>query len=283
MEESHSDYLGMRYEINQVLFSKKSKYQTVEIIETKGHGRMLLNDGFVMVSERDEFIYHDMMAHVPLFVHPGKEKNVLVLGGGDGGTAREVLRHPEVKQCTMVEIDLIVIEACRAHFSQTSKAFSHPRLNLEIDDAIKFIENTKEQFDVILIDSTDPIGPAVPLFSEGFYQKVFDQLKDDGIVVAQGGSPFYETHIQKNLMTILHKIFPISLIYNFTNLTYPGGLWSFGLGSKSLHPIGDFDRKRVQQSQFSFQYYNEDIHTAAFQLPTFMKKSLEGLLKDGPQ
>ena len=278
IEEKHKDFLGMNYKVEKVLFSGKSEFQSVDVVETKGHGKMLLNDGLVMVTERDEFIYHDMIAHVPLFVHPNP-KNVLVIGGGDGGTAREVLRHPGVEKCTMVEIDKMVVDACREFIPQTSKDLNNPKLNLIIGDGLEFVKKTEEKFDVILVDSTDPIGPAQPLFGEDFYQDIFNCLKEDGLVVSQGESGFYEVEMQKKLMSILSNLFPISLLYNFSNLTYPGGLWSFTFASKGPHPLKDFKEERVEKSGLSFDYYNKDIHKACFSLPNFMKKNLNDYLK----
>ena len=279
IEEKFSDFLGLRIKVEKVLFSGKSDFQTVDVVETKAHGKMLLNDGLIMVTERDEFAYHDMITHVPLFVHP-KPKNVLVIGGGDGGTAREVLRHQGVEKCTMVEIDGMVVDACREHIPQTSKDLDHPKMNLIIGDGVKFVKETSEKFDVIIVDSTDPIGPAQPLFGEEFYQDVFNCLSDDGIVVSQGESSWYALDIQQALLKVLNNVFPKSYLYSFSNLTYPGGLWSFTFASKKYHPVNDFDTNRVKQSGLDFDYYNEHLHSAAFALPSFAKKGLAGLINN---
>jgi len=277
IEEKFEDFLGIKFKVERVLFSGKSEFQTVDVVETKGHGKMLLNDGLIMVTERDEFAYHDMIAHVPLFVHP-EPKNVLVIGGGDGGTAREVLRHNSVEKCTMVEIDGMVVEACREHIPQTSKDLDHPKMNLIIGDGVEFVKTTDEKFDVIIVDSTDPIGPAQPLFGEAFYQDVFNCLADDGIVVSQGESSWYAMDIQKSLLNVLNAVFPNNYLYSFSNLTYPGGLWSFTFASKKYHPVNDFNAARVEASGLDFDYYNASLHSAAFALPTFAKKGLKGLI-----
>ena len=201
VEEKFSDFLGLRFKVENVLFSGKSDFQTVDVVETKGHGKMLLNDGLIMVTERDEFAYHDMISHLPLFVHPNP-KNVLVIGGGDGGTAREVIRHKSVEKCTMVEIDAMVVEACKEHIPQTASALDNPKINLIIGDGVQFVKETKEKFDVIIVDSTDPIGPAQPFFGEAFYQDVFNCLTDDGIVVSQGESSWYAMDIQQSLLGV---------------------------------------------------------------------------------
>ncbi|MDG1752040.1 MAG: polyamine aminopropyltransferase [Thalassotalea sp.] len=277
VEEKFSDFLGLRFKVENVLFSGKSEFQTVDVVETKGHGKMLLNDGLIMVTERDEFAYHDMITHLPLFVHPDP-KNVLVIGGGDGGTAREVIRHNGVEKCTMVEIDAMVVEACKAHIPQTASALDNPKINLIIGDGVQFVKDTQEKFDVIIVDSTDPIGPAQPLFGEAFYQDVFNCLTDDGIVVSQGESSWYAMDIQQSLLGVLNKVFDQCFLYSFSNLTYPGGLWSFTFATKKYHPINDFDPQRVTSSGLTFDYYNQQLHTAAFALPSFAKKGLEGLI-----
>lgn len=277
VEEKFQDFLGLKFKVEKVLFSGKSEFQTVDVVETKGHGKMLLNDGLIMVTERDEFAYHDMITHVPLFVHPAP-KNVLVIGGGDGGTAREVLRHSGVEKCTMVEIDAMVVEACRQYIPQTSKDLDHEKMQLIIGDGVEFVKQTQEKFDVIIVDSTDPIGPAQPLFGEAFYQDVFNCLTDDGIVVAQGESSWYAMDIQQSLLKVLNAVFPQSYLYSFSNLTYPGGLWSFTFASKKYHPVNDFDEQRVVASGLDFQYYNQALHSASFALPSFVKKGLSGLI-----
>jgi spermidine synthase len=230
-----------------------------------------------MLSERDEFIYHEMIAHVPLFVHPRPER-VLVIGGGDGGTAREVLRHPGVRACRMVEIDEMVVNACREHIPLTASSLDDPRLDLTIGDGVKFVEETDERFDVVLVDSTDPVGPAQPLFGEPFYRNVLRVLNPDGVVVSQGESPFYEAETQRSMLRILHTVFDHTHIYNFPNLTYPGGFWSFTFASRGLCPLDDFDLARVAASGIHFRYYTEGIHRAAFALPAFMKDEVQDYL-----
>jgi len=279
LEEKFEDFLGLRFKVEKILFSGKSTFQTVDIVETKGHGKMLLNDGLVMVTERDEFAYHDMICHVPLFVHPDP-KRVLIIGGGDGGTAREVIRHPSVSHCTMVEIDEMVVQACKAHIPQTASALDDPKINLIIGDGVKFVKETADKFDVIIVDSTDPIGPAQPLFGAAFYQDVYRCLSDDGIVVSQGESSWYAMSIQQSLLTVLNQVFPKCFLYSFSNLTYPGGLWSFTFATKKHHPIDDFNPQRVNENQLTFRYYNAGLHCAAFALPSFVKHDLAGLINN---
>ena len=274
VEERYKNWITLRYDVKKNLFSQKSKFQHVQVVETNGFGRMLLNDNIVMVSEKDEFVYHDMIAHIPLFVHPCP-KDVLIIGGGDGGTVREVLRHPTVKSCTLVEIDGVVIEACKKFLPKLSSKLADDRVTIHVADGAKYVKETSKRFDIVIVDSTDPLGPSLPLFNSEFYQNVHRILTDDGIVISQCESPFLEEEMQKSIIKILHSHFPIVSIYNYTNLTYHG-MWSFAWGSKKYHPTKDYDSKKTEG--WDFLYYNSDIHTAAFALPSFMKKALKNYL-----
>ena len=271
VEEFQGEDYSVKYAVEETLFCGRSDFQSVDIVKTKAFGKMLLNDGLVMVTERDEFIYHDMIAHVPLFTHP-RPRKVLVIGGGDGGTAREVLRHKSVERCVMVEIDAMVVEACRTHLPTMSCSLDDPKLELRIGDGVDYVEKTEESFDVILVDSTDPIGPAEPLFGPSFYRNVHRCLEENGLVVSQGESTFHERAAQEGLLSIVSDIFPVTALYNYHNYTYPGGQWSFVLGSKGPHPVRDFDPVRVSDSGLGFRYYNEGVHCGAFALPNFQRE-----------
>jgi spermidine synthase len=275
IEEDYKEGLNFRLGLKQKLFEGVSEFQKVEVFESTHHGKVLLNDGCFMLSERDERIYHEMMAHVPLFVHPNPRR-VLIVGGGDGGTAREVLRHPAVEKCVLVEIDAMVIEACRKFIPVTASAFDHPKMELHVADGVQFMRECRESFDVIMIDSTDPAGAAQPLFGPEFYADVARRLSPDGIVVAQGESVFYEGEMQKKLMSITSEIFRFVSPYNFTNMTYPGGLWSFLWASRAYHPLRDLNSRASLGPMF---YYNENIHQAAFQLPQFQAEALREWIK----
>lgn len=277
-EEPVQGYLGMRFRVEETLFSGRSAFQKVDVVRTAGHGVMMFLDSLVMLSERDEFVYHDMISHVPLFVHPNP-KRVLIIGGGDGGTAREVLRHPGIERVVMVEIDGMVVEVSRKFIHQTACALDDPRLELRIEDGVKYMAETQEQFDVILVDSTDPIGPAAPLFGGQFYQDVHRVLAADGIVVSQGESPWYMHEGQRSVLESMRKVFSHVFLYNYTNLCYPGSLWSFAMATKGRHPLRDFDPARVKASGLEFQYYNEAIHRAAFCLPEFQRRTVADLIE----
>lgn len=282
VREIHQDAVALSFKVEKTLFSGTSRYQQVDVVQTADHGAMLLNDGIVMVSERDEYVYHEMIAHVPLFVHPDPSR-VLVIGGGDGGTVREIVKHESVSRVVMVEIDEMVINACREHMPSISYALDDPRVELIVDDGVKFAASTSETFDVVLIDSTDPIGPAAPLFDRRFYENVSSLLSDKGIMISQAESPFYDFKIQSSMLGNQRPFFERLHLYTFTNLTYPGGLWSFGFGSRGLCPITDFDPDRAEARNVHTLYYTPDIHVASFVLPKFVKDNLSGVLNPLPR
>ena len=268
-EEIHQEILRLGYRVTRTLFSGESDFQQIQVVETEGFGRMLFNDGVVMISERDEWVYHEMIAHVPMFVHPSVER-VLVIGGGDGGTVRELLRHPGVRHVRLVEIDPLVLQACREHIPQTAAALDDPRVEVTVEDGVAFVASTDERYDLVLVDSTDPVGPATPLFGEEFYDNVARVLADDGVVVSQAESPFYEAERQGSMLRILQGRFRRAHLYNYANLTYPGGLWSFTFASNADRcPVADLDAARLRDSGLEFRYYSEAIHRAAFVLPAF--------------
>lgn len=270
--ENHKNILKTGFKYKRKLFDKNSKYQNVKVIETEGFGNMLINDDIVMTCERDEFVYHEMIAHVPLFTHP-QAKDILIIGGGDGGTAREVLKHSSVQKCIMVEIDELVVSACKKHLKAIAGAFGHPKLDLRFEDGAKFVSRFESAFDVVLVDSSDPIGPSSVLFGETFYKNVYRALRKEGIVTAQAESPFYEMEGQKNRLKICKGLFDKSGFYNYSNLSYPSGHWSFLFASKGPHPIKDFNPERVKKSPIPFRYYNEEIHRASFARAQFAKEA----------
>ena len=233
----------------------------------------------VMTTEKDEYVYHEMIAHVPLLSHPHPEK-VLIIGGGDGGGAREVLKHDSVKQVDLVEIDEIVIEACKKYLPHLSTSLSHPNLKLHIEDGISYLKNCPEDtYDVIIIDSTDPVGPAEGLFTSEFYKDAYRCLKDGGIMVAQSESPHFNTTVFQEIYHCYGNIFGYDHVHPYLAYipTYPSGMWSFSFCSKSsLHPTKNFDMEKARQfsSQHHLRYYNPEIHNAAFILPTFVTELL---------
>ncbi len=273
--EKHSENVGITMKVTKTLFSGASEFQQLEIVETLEYGKMMLLDGLVMVTERDEFIYHDMIVHPALFTHPNPKK-VLVIGGGDGGSIREIMKHPGVEQAILCEIDGLVIDKSIEFLPSMAGEIdgSNPRVVLHVDDGLAYIRNHQNEFDVILVDSTDPIGPAVGLFEEDFYRLVYGALKEDGIMVAQSESPFYHAEIQRAMYTNLRAVFPIVEMYQAFIPTYPSGFWSFAFASKRYHPVTDFDRQRAADRGFYTKYYNEDLHLGAFMLPTFARENI---------
>lgn len=255
--------------IKEKLYRKKSKFQKIEVVESESFGKVLLIDGLIMLTERDEFVYHEMIAHVPINVHPNPQR-VLIIGAGDGGTLREVLRHNEVKKVDLVEIDKSVHDVCREFFPELSSSFDDPRVNCFWEDGVKFVKDSEEEYDVIIIDSTDPFGPGEGLFTTDFYTDCFNKLSNIGILVNQSESPQWTPDYVKGIHQKLSKIFPVFKFYQGFIPTYPSGHWLFGFASKNLDPIEDQKPNRWAEKKIETKYYNIDVHKASFALPNFV-------------
>jgi spermidine synthase len=275
-DKDEEQALSLRF-TGDVLFDVQSPFQRVRILESYKYGKMLALDDMVMTTEKDEFHYHEMISHPALFSLPSA-KNVLIIGGGDGGTAREVLRHKNIEQVTMVEIDGEVIEACKIHLPNIAAEFDNPKLTLLVDDGIEFLKNAiPNSYDLIIVDGSDPVGPAEGLFSVEFYTKCYAALKNDGILVAQGESPKFNEKAFTELNHTLQTIFgldkaPISL---FFVPTYPTGMWSFQYGIKGNITLKEVKNKAEIQEfvvNEGLRYYNEEIHANTFALPNFVKE-----------
>jgi len=266
--EKQTENLSISFKIKETLVRKKTKFQDLAIVDTLEYGKMLVLDGCVMTTEKDEFVYHEMLTHIPLFTHP-KPENVLVIGGGDGGVVREVIKHKEVKKAVLVEIDGEVINECIKHLPSISSALNDKKVKVLVEDGIKFVSEHKKEFDVILVDSTDPVGPAEGLFSPDFYKNIFKALKDDGIFVSQTESPFIHDKVIPKVYRDISKLFPNTNIYTASIPTYPSGYWCFTIGSKKYIPSKPAKGKKLD---FDLKYYNFDLHKAAFALPNFVKK-----------
>ena len=272
--ELHNGTAGLSLKIKKVLYSGESKFQRIEVFDTYEYGKMLVLYGSIMFTERDEFVYHEMIAHVPLFVHPSPE-TVLVIGGGDGGTVREVLRHPEVKKVKMVEIDEQVVEISKKYFPQMSSGFSDKRLTLIFKDGAEFVKTDPGKYDVLIVDSADPVGPADVLFREEFFINTKKRLKENGIFIAQTESPFYHSDIVKNTYSILKGLYKNVFMYWAWIPAYPSAIWSFSFCSDSLHPLEDFKEERYRELSLETKYYNKGIHFGAFSLPNFAHKLIK--------
>ncbi|MCG8474755.1 MAG: polyamine aminopropyltransferase [Cytophagales bacterium] len=258
------------------LYEKESDFQKVEIYNTHAYGNMLTLDGMVMTTEKDEYVYHEMISHVATLTHPNP-KRALVIGGGDGGTVRELLKHDSYEEVVMVEIDEAVVEASKEFLPEIAKSLDHPKLSLRIEDGIKFVKETKDAaFDVVIVDSTDPVGPGEGLFTEAFYKDVYRILKNDGIMVTQSESPRFNQKVFKEIYDCYGTIYGKENVHTYLVYipTYPTGMWSFSYCAKgSAHPLNTIDENRREGflAANELKYYNEQIHQAAFALPNFVK------------
>lgn len=274
--EKHSPHLGLTVKVSQTLHHEVSDYQVLDIVDTPEFGKVMLLDGVIMVTDKDEFVYHEMLSHPALFSHPNPEK-VLIIGGGDGGTLREVCRHKSVKKAVLCEIDEIVINASKKYFPEIATGFNDLKAEVIVGDGIKYIQESNELFDVILIDSTDPVGPAEGLFQRDFYEMCYSRLADDGILALQCESPYIRElqPVIKNVYKNLSEIFTIVKPYLAAIHTYQAGLWSFMFASKRYSPDLHFQSKKYFDYQAKLKYYNDEIHKACFALPNFMKDFLK--------
>ncbi|WP_455675113.1 polyamine aminopropyltransferase [Pradoshia sp.] len=273
--ERHTSNVKLSIKVEKQLYSGQSDYQRIDIYESKEFGRFLTLDGFMMMTEKDEFIYHEMITHVPMMVHPNPER-VLLIGAGDGGAVRELVKYENVKQIDLVEIDEMVVEVSRKYLSKTACALDDPRLQIHYEDGLKHIRSCENQYDLIIVDSTDPFGPGEGLFTREFYGSCYKALRKDGIMVNQHESPFYEEDVAA--MQRAHKriveSFPISYVYQAHIPTYPSGHWLFGFASKKYHPVKDLKREAFRDAGLNTRYYNPKLHIGAFSLPTYVEELL---------
>ncbi|OEK01066.1 spermidine synthase [Roseivirga sp. 4D4] len=273
------DKIALSLKHDGKLYDQQSDFQRVEVYNTQAYGNMLTLDGMVMTTEKDEYVYHEMITHIPLLTHPNP-KRALIIGGGDGGTAREMLRHEGLDEVVMVEIDDKVIEACKLHLPSIASALDHPKLKLIVDDGIKYVkEAAAGSFDVVVVDSTDPVGPAEGLFSVEFYKEVYRILSDDGVMITQSESPRFNNKVFKEIYEVYGSIFGNEKVHCYLAYipTYPTGMWSFSYSAKgNAHPLKGFDsgKSRKFSEVHGLSYYNESIHESAFALPNFVKKMI---------
>jgi spermidine synthase len=259
------------YRVDELLYDGRSPYQRIRVIRNPDFGRMLVLDDAVQTTERDDFIYHELLCHVPLCTHP-RPRRVLIIGGGDGGLLREVLRHP-IEQATMVEIDPAVVEVTRQYLPQIpGQAFDDPRTRLVIDDGVAFVRQTTERFDVALVDSTDPVGPAVGLFSEAFYGQLAARLGPEGVLAVQSGSPLYQREVMAMVARHMTPHFRWVRAYLGTVPTYPGVLWTFTIGSQARDPLA-LDEAEVARrlAGITTRYYTPAAHRHLFAFPPFLR------------
>jgi len=265
---------GIAIKQKEVLFSKQSPFQKVEIIDTDSTlGKILTLDDLMMTTEGDEFCYHEMIAHIPMMHHKAP-KTVLVIGGGDGGTVREVLKHDTVEKVVLCEIDGMVIDVCKKYLPTIACKLDDPKCEIHVEDAIEYIKDKKNMFDIVLIDSTDPMGPGEGLFTEEFYTNVKNSLKEGGIMCAQSESPFANKEEIKKMYNLLKRVFPVCSAFTSNIPTYPGGYWAWAFCSETVKPLSYWDERRGEAITKTCKIYNRDYHNARFALPNYLKELL---------
>lgn len=276
--EFHAPGVKLSIKVDKQLYSGQSEFQRIDIFESEEFGRFLTLDGYMMLTERDEFIYHEMIVHVPMAVNPDV-KNVLVIGAGDGGVLRELSKYETIENIDIVEIDKEVVRVCKEFLPKTACGFEDKRVNVYYQDGLKFVRRCENKYDLIIVDSTDPFGPGEGLFTKEFYGNCYKALTEDGIMVNQCESPFYAE--DRVAMQRAHKriveSFPISKVYQAHIPTYPSGHWLFGFASKTLHPIRDYDIKRWKALGINTSYYNPKLHAGSFALPNYVEALLENV------
>jgi spermidine synthase len=274
--EFHAPDVKHSIRINRHLYSQKSNYQQIDIFDTPEFGRVLTLDGNVMLTERDEFIYDEMITHVPMSVHPDI-RDILVIGAGDGGVVKELTRYSNIEKIDLVEMDPQVIEACRIYLPENACRLDDARVHIYYDNALRFIRKCHSAYDLIIVDSTDPFGPSEGYFTREFYGICYNALRDDGIMVNQQGSPFYKQDaeaMQRSHQRIVNT-FPISRVYQAHIPTYAAGYWLFGFASKKFHPLDDFNAEKWNKLNLETKYYTTRLHIGSFYLPAFLEKMLK--------
>jgi len=273
--EQHTDNVRFSIKVDKPLYSEQSEFQRIDVFKSQEFGNFFTLDGLMMVTEKDEFIYHDMIVHVPMATNP-KIKNVLVIGAGDGGTVRELTRYSTIESIDMVEIDKMVVEVCREYLPQTACKLDDPRVNLYFEDGLKFVRSKENIYDLIIVDSTDPFGPGEGLFTKEFYGNCSKALKEDGILVNQHESPYYKEYAKsmQRAHKCIREFFPVCRVYQAHIPTYPSGHWLFGFASKTYDPLKDLDDQAWNSLGLKTKYYNTEIHVGCFALPNYVKELL---------
>jgi spermidine synthase len=279
--EQHTKDVRFSIKVDRQLFSGESDFQRVDVFESYEFGRMLVLDGFLMVTEKDEFVYHDMIVHVPMATSR-MIKNVLVIGAGDGGAIRELSRYDQIERIDMVEIDKMVVDVSKEFLPQTACKLADERVHIYYEDGLKFVRTKTDAYDLIIVDSTDPFGPGEGLFTKEFYGNCYNALKNDGILVNQHESPFYKADAQamQRAHVCLEKIFPVTKVYQAHIPTYPSGHWLFGYASKGLDPVADLDADWWHSLGIDTKYYNTELHKGCFAMPNYVKELLNNGLDE---
>lgn len=275
--DEHTDNVKLSIRVEQQLFSAQSELQRIDVLESREFGRILVADGDLMLTEKDAFIYHEMITHVPMAVHPHVEK-VLVIGGGDGGVVGELVKYDTVQKIDVVEADLLLVEVCRKFFPQMACSLNDPRVAIFNEDGLRFVRSKSDEYDLIIIDSPNPYGPGEGLFTKEFYGNCYNALHNDGVMINQHESPFYkeEAFQCQRMHKRIIESFPISKIYQAHIPSYPSGHWLFGFASKKYHPLDDLDGTTWMLRGIPTKYYLPRLHQGVFALPAYV----EELVKD---
>ncbi len=273
--ENHSKNVKFSIRVDKHLRSAQSEYQRIDVFESEEFGRLLTLDGLLMITEKDEYIYHEMITHVPMAVNPDIS-NVLVIGAGDGGTVRELTRYNHIKNIDMVEIDEMVVDICREYMPSTASKLSDPRVHIYYQDGLRFVRGVENEYDLIIVDSTDPFGVGEGLFTKEFYGNCYKALKEDGILVNQHESTFYIAYANsmKRAHSRIKSTFPIALVYQAHIPTYPSGHWLFGFASKKYDPRSDLKADWWNSLGIKTKYYNTILHTGCFAIPNNVRDCL---------
>lgn len=272
-ERYYHKNVATSFKIKSVLHSEVSKYQKIDVLDTYGIGRLLLLDGKTMVSDHDEFVYHEVMGHIPTMVHPNP-KRALIIGGGDGGIVREFVKHKDLEEIHLVEIDERVVEVSKKFFPDCTSGLTDPRVQVLAQDGVEYIKSRKNYFDIIIIDSTDPEDFAAGLFTKEFYNHVNEALTENGIMMAQTENPLYDEYGIKGFYDNLRSVYPVVKSFTGPMLIYPGVFWTFAFASKGLIPTNLNEKKfaAMEEIQKGLKWYNMDWHKGAFNLSNIHKK-----------
>ncbi len=274
--EFHSSHVKFSVRVEKQLFCGESDYQRIDIFESPEFGRFLTSDGDIVFTEQDGFIYNEMVTHVPMAVHP-EIRDVLIIGGGDGGVAKELAAYPDIRSIDVVENDKMLVDACRDFFPGTASGLDDPRVRIYYNDGLRFVRAKKEAYDLIINDATDPFGHSEGFFTKEFYGNCYKALRQDGIMVYQHGSPFYDEDEEacRSMHRRVYRSFPISRVYQAHIPSCPSGYWLFGFASKKYHPLKDFKPKEWKARNIHTDYYTTNLHTGAFMLPKYVEDLLE--------
>ena len=275
--DQQTEDVKLSIRVREQLFSAESEFQHIDVLDSYEFGRILVVDGDLTLTEKDEFIYHEMIAHVPMAVHP-KVRDVLVIGGGDGGVVRELAKYDEIRMIDVVETDPLLVEICRKYLPEIASSLTDPRVRIIHEDGLKFLRPKSDCYDLIIIDSPNPFGLGEGLFTKEFYGNCFSALREDGIIINQNESPFYgeEAFQCQRMHKRILETFPICRVYQANLPSYPSGHWLFGFASRKYHPLTDLDPVAWKLKGIRTRYYEPRLHAGAFALPVYV----EELLKD---